>query len=96
MVGDERWHELILELDLFCNWDVVLVNETWREIGEDMYTLQSGYEWFGSGGTKGKHGVGFVLHRRLQRSIRWFVALSERLFFLGLGIGRVQISCIVA
>ena len=56
-VSDSRFAELETELAAnHCdNWDVVFLNETWRDVNEEIFALDSGHIWFGSGGAKGKH-----------------------------------------
>ena len=47
-----------------CDWDVLLVTETWREAKEEFTILCSGDVFIGSGGTVGDKGVAAFVHRK--------------------------------
>jgi exonuclease III len=92
--SEERLEELILEAEQ-VEWDAVLVNETWREQEAEYDTLESKHIWFGSGGTKGKHGVGILLHRRWSNSVRGWRAVNTRIGVLDLDVGPWKLAIIV-
>jgi hypothetical protein len=84
ILTEEREQILFRELETI-QWDVVLVNETWRECKEEIWTI-SGHLFLGSGGTRGSKGVAILLHRRWVKGFRAFHAISERLCALDLNI----------
>eukprot|EP00973_Karenia_brevis_P054422 7562530-Karenia_brevis.AAC.1 len=92
--SDERLEELLAELEM-TQWDVVLLNETWRGANEEFDTLESGHLWLGSGGTAGKHGVGILLHRRWSHQVKSWHASSTRLGVLELDLGRLKLTLVV-
>ena len=50
--------------------------------------------WMGSGGKRGKHGVGILLHQRWASCVRRFSAKSERLAELELDVETMRITLI--
>ena len=75
---EARTDELIEELQVL-EWDVVFLNETWREEAQERWRTTEGHMFFGSGGKKGEKGTGLVLHRRWTHGFRKFRAISERI-----------------
>ena len=61
--AETRFEEMMHEVS-DCAWDLLAVNETWREEKEEIFKLNSRHTWFGSGGVAGKHGVGVLLNER--------------------------------
>ena len=55
---EERMERLLVELG-DQRWDVLVLTETWREGCDEAFTTDQEHFWFGSGGTKGRCGVGF-------------------------------------
>ena len=47
-------------------WDLVVLSETWRDAEHEELHFESGHRFFGSGGTKGSCGVGFLVHEGLS------------------------------
>ena len=47
------------------HWDVVVFTETWREEQSESWVTDHGHTWFGSGGSRGRCGVGYLLNRKL-------------------------------
>ena len=90
---EERLEELLVECDAI-EWDVILVNETWRGQSEEIVKLKGGHMWFGSSGSAGKHGVGILLHRRW--SFQRFRAVSSRLCMLEVDADERKFNFIVA
>ena len=58
------------------HWDVLVLVETWREECEEMWPTVSGHLWCGSGGSRGKHGVGILVHSRW--TVDSFQELNDR------------------
>ena len=44
------------------HWDIIVLCETWREAAKEQMKMDAGHMFYGSGGTKGSSGVGFVVH----------------------------------
>ena len=84
----------MIEIDL-VEWDVVLVSETWREEVEEYDTLESKHIWFGSGGTRGKHGVGILVHKRWSNHVRGWRAINTRIGVLDIDVGPWKLSVFV-
>ena len=57
---EERFTELLAEVDTTPKWDVILLNETWREASEEHIELDGGHVFCGSGGTWEKRRGNFV------------------------------------
>ena len=57
---------LLRELDGVV-WDVVVIQETWRELRSEVLHLESGHVWYGSGGCRGSCGVGFLVNKRFGK-----------------------------
>ena len=70
-------------------WDIVIVVETWREAKQEKVT-EGGHTWYGSGGCRGKAGVGFIVNERVQR--RRFTTINERLATLDIDIANEKIK----
>ena len=68
-----------MELD-DVSWDVVVITETWREEVSESFVLPPGHQFCGSGGDRGRCGIGFLVHKRW--SAHHFVPISPRLSFL--------------
>ena len=66
------------------SWDVLVITETWREHGEEMWQTSRGHTYCGGGGTKGSRGTGFLVHRRWK--IASFRAMGERVSFIDVRI----------
>ena len=91
---EERMERLLAELG-DQRWDLLVLTETWREGRDEAFTIDRGHSWFGSGGSKGRCGVGFLLHRRWNHS--FFKPISERCASLGIKISsRLNIHIIGA
>ena len=75
---EQRLDELMAELDT-TEWNAVLLNETWREKKEELWSTPSGHLFCGAGGTIGERGVGIILHKNIARGFRAFHAMTERL-----------------
>ena len=81
--------ELMAELDT-TEWNAVLLNETWREKKEELWSTPSGHLFCGAGGTVGERGVGIILHKNIARGFRSFHAVSERLCAVDVDIDGVK------
>eukprot|EP00973_Karenia_brevis_P083950 11648205-Karenia_brevis.AAC.1 len=95
MISDDRMEELERELE-GNDWDAVLLNETWREQKEEFDELESGNLWMGSGGSRGKHGVGILLHKRWANFKPSWTAINQRLGYMDLNIGKWRATFVVA
>ena len=89
-----RFDQLVLELDLLENWDLLMLNETWRETNEEAFEFDGGHMFFGSGGTKGHAGVGFMLHTRWKSCLKQFKPINTRIAFLDLDICCQRLRCV--
>ena len=99
--GDAPIEEILQDLAGEA-WDLVIVNETWRDAKEECFKVDAGHVWFGSGGqakrgVKGwKHGVGILLHRRWARAWSNMNAVSPQLLWIDLKIHRVKLRIMSA
>ena len=83
---ETRFEQFVLELDLLEYWDVLMLNETWRESATEMIEFGDGHLFLGRGGTKGHAGVAFILHKRWKTRLKAFKPISDRVDYLGLNI----------
>jgi hypothetical protein len=90
---EERLEELMQEAQ-GVQWDVILVNESWRQEREGILKLKGGHKWLGSGGCLGKHGVGILLHSRWAQTFLMFRAVSRRVSLVRLKAGTKILSII--
>ena len=89
---EERIERLLAELGE-QHWDLLIFSETWRDSRDEAFRTDDGHFWFGSGGTKGRCGVGFLLHSRWRHT--FFQPISERCASLGVRINNhLQIHAI--
>ena len=79
LLADERLDLLMVEL-LDLQWDVLVFTETWREEMSEYFVLDTGHHFYGSGGIRGRCGVGFLIHKRWAS--HKFVPISTRLGFV--------------
>ena len=75
---DAREDELLEELECF-DWDVVLLNETWRSQKQERWTTKEGHMFCGSGGTEGSRGVAVMLNRRWTKGFKAVHNISDRI-----------------
>ena len=68
------------------HWDLIIFTETWREQLCENWLTEHGHSWFGSGGTKKRNGVGFLLHCRWKHLS--FRAVSDRVASLDIQFSR--------
>ena len=53
------------QLDLSSmSWDVVVITETWRADTSEYFVMNDGHFFYGSGGTRGSCGIGFLINNR--------------------------------
>ena len=64
-----------------------------EESKEEQDRMRDGHIWMGSGGTKGKHGVGILL-KKWTNEIKRFSACSERMAELELDVGALRLTLI--
>ena len=93
IMTEEREQILFSELEV-VDWDIVLLNETWRPSKEEIWTT-SRHLFLASGGTRGSNGVAVLLHRRWVKGFRAFHAISERLCALDVDIQKKRFRFIV-
>jgi exonuclease III len=92
-----REEELFAELELEnAEWDIVLLNETWRAKKDEVWKTAGGHLFLGAGGTIGQRGVAIILHRRLASRFKAFHAISERLCAVDVDIegARCRFICV--
>lgn len=93
--SDDRLAELLYEVS-DTHWDILMINETWREEAQEYFKTAGGHIFAGSGGCAGKRGVAIVVHRRHASSITNFRAINERLCFISLRINQVRFRFVTA
>ena len=85
---------LLIELGSL-HWDIIVFTETWMEASQEVFVTKHGHVWHGSGGIKGKRGVGFLLHKRwAETSEPLFITISPRLASLTIYIASISL-CII-
>ena len=84
-MSETRFEALLADLE-GISWDIVVVTETWREAPREIIFLEGGCTWYGSGGCKGRCGVGFLVNAHFPKLK--FISENERLAMLdGEGVG---------
>ena len=83
-MSEARLEALLHELE-GKPWDVVVLSETWRESARETLRLDSEHLFYGSGGDKGRSGVGFLVHK--QHAVRKFQSVNDRLAFIDIKLG---------
>ena len=81
LLSGGRLEVLRLELQ-HVSWDVVAVQETWREDLHEEIVFDDGHRFYGSGGFRGRCGVGFMVNKCLGD--HKFLAVNERIAILDL------------
>ena len=77
MRNDSRIRELETEAGNE-GWDVILVQETWRNEREEDFIGSTGHRWIGFGGPGRKHGVGILVHRRWSSKVTQVKELQQQ------------------
>ena len=95
LASEDRLDELMLEL-LFSDWDIVSVNETWRDERREFFTVIGGHAFVGSGGSRGTRGVGFIVHRDLVSRLDVFEAVSERIAYIDITLHDIKLRIVTA
>ena len=98
IMTEVREQLLFAELES-VHWDIVILNETWRESKSEIWT-SSGHLFLGAGGLPGSCGVAVLLHNRLARGFKSFHRISERLCavdvdVLGESFGSLLFTCLL-
>ena len=93
LMSEER-EQLLFEELTTIEWDIILLNETWRPREEEIWTT-SGHLFLGSGGTPHSSGVAVILHKKWVHCFKAFKRYSERLCFLDINIKRKKIRFVV-
>ena len=63
-------------------WDALVLTEMWREQSHEIFKTKYGHIWYGSGGVRGRKGVGILMNRRWPVST--FKPVCDRLCCLDL------------
>ena len=86
----DRFHDFLAEVD-GCQFDLLLVAETWRDEHEETFLTADGNKCFWSGGAVGRRGVGIFVgqsfYSRMSNIV--FHAYSDRLCSLDFSLERV-------
>ena len=93
--NNDRIDELLTEFDGQL-WDIVLLNETMRNINEEYWTTREGHIFCGSGHNDNTRGVGILVHRRWKPFIKAFVTVSERVAYIDISRKRIRIRLVTA
>ena len=93
ILSEVRLEMLLQELEN-VSWDLLVLTETWKDSENEVTQLKGGYLFFGSGGVRGKCGVGFLVHTRLRA--HRFKALSPRLATLDVNMGSTIVRMVAA
>ena len=91
---DERILELIDELKMLTNWDILVLNETWRLDGFEMFATDEGHLFCNAGCEAGRRGVGFLVHKRWTKWLKGFTPVSERVACLTLQKQKMKIKIV--
>ena len=87
--SDVRKMEL-LETLTFLSWDILFLNETWRDDSEEIWVTDEGHLFLGSGWAGNRRGVAIMIHSRIKNSFVCFRAINRRLCATDLHIGRTR------
>ena len=83
--SDDRVEELEAELDASDKeWAVIMLNETWRVSGSELWSTKRDNIFFGSGCAEGRRGTGILLNAKWKRCVVKTVAVSPRLCYMDL------------
>ena len=76
----EKNQDFIAELDT-CDFDILLVSDSWRDRREDAIVTAAGHKVFLSGGSRCRNGVGICVSRRLLDQISGLTifAISDKI-----------------
>lgn len=83
---NERESELFEELECF-EWDIILLNETWRSMKQEKWSSEDGHVFCGSGGTEGGRGVAILLNKRWSKSCKAVHCVSDRVCAVDVNFG---------
>ena len=87
LLGEAKLEELNTELDLI-NWDIVGLSEVTR-LGENTIKLKNGHIFYHKGNEQIRYGgVGFLIHRKLEKQIVKFEGISYRIVKLTLKLNK--------
>ena len=62
-MSDSRLAAIEAELS-DIHWDILVLVETWRLENFEIFATEAGNLFYGSGGFKGRCGVGFLVHQK--------------------------------
>ena len=91
---DERILELLNELNKLTNWDILVLNETWRVDEFEMFATDEGHLFCNAGCEAGRRGVGFLVHKKWTKWLKSFTPLNERAACLTLQKQRLKIKVV--
>lgn len=92
---EKRVYELLEELE-GTEWDAILLSETWRPEGEEIWTTAGGHLFMGSGFSEERRGVGILLHARWnhKRHFQNFIAINERVCYADVSCGKAVLRLV--
>jgi len=73
-------------------WDILVSVETWRPEDFEIFATEAGNLFYGSGGFKGRCGVGFLVHHRHPK--QKFIAVNARLGVLNVRLGSLKLQVV--
>ena len=95
MTSEDRILELMHEANsMKDSWDVIIISETWREEGFEMWTTSEGHLFGNAGCIEKRRGVGFLIHRRWVPFVKAFVPINERIAYIRIAKGRLKMTVV--
>ena len=89
LTNDDRIDELRLELTT-TQWDIAVLNETWRREKKEYWKTEDGHLFAGSGAEVGRRGVAFLVHSRWVSFVTSFAAVDERIAYIDFKKGCIK------
>ena len=87
LLGEAKLEELNTELD-YINWDIIGLSEV-RRLGENTIKLKNGHIFYHKGDEQTRYGgVGFLIHKKLEKQIVKFEGISNRIAKLTLKLNK--------
>ena len=90
LASSERFDELFAELS-HIHWDVITLNEKWREEQQEYLVTKDGHLFAAAGGVENRQGVAIIINSRWKKCVSGFTAVNERLAFLDLHLRGLHI-----
>ena len=96
LTTDDSIEEMLTELD-GKHWDVIAINETWRQQPNEMWITKNRQHVFaGSGHNSNNRGVAFMIHNRWRQHIQQFTPVDERIAYIDINITSMKFRLITA